>query len=114
MKDLKQSSKSTFLWILALTILFETLTCFLRFGLDLQSTRDTSMLRSLTFGFRIHHGYVGVIMVLLSLLLPAQLAKVRTWVFRIGMALVLSDLAHHFLVLWPITGDPKFDLLYPN
>lgn len=37
----------------------------------------------------------------------------RVWVLRVGAALILSDLAHHFLVLWPIAGDPHFDWVYP-
>jgi len=28
--------------------------------------------------------------------------------------LFLSDIVHHFLVLWPITGNPEFDLFYPK
>jgi hypothetical protein len=28
--------------------------------------------------------------------------------------LIFSDLAHHFIVLWPITGSPEFDIIYPD
>ena len=63
--------KLDLLWILALTILFEGITCFFRFGLDMQSTKDTSALKTLTFGLRIHHGYVGVLMVGVAYLMPA-------------------------------------------
>ena len=101
------------LWILALTILFEGVTCFFRFGLDMQSTKDTGFLKTLTFGLRIHHGYVGVLMVGVAYLMPTT-SPFRGWVLRVGAALVVSDLVHHFLVLWPITGDPHFDLVYPN
>ena len=100
------------LWILALTALFEAVTCLFRFGLGLQSTKDTGFLKTLTFGLRIHHGYIGVLMLGVAGLMPAN--NLRAWVVRIGAALVLSDLAHHFLVLWPITGDPHFDLVYPS
>ena len=47
------------IWIAGLTLLIEAVTCAFRWGLDLQSTRDTSFLAPLTFGVRIHHGYVG-------------------------------------------------------
>jgi hypothetical protein len=97
---------------LALATAMEGLTCGLRFAAHLQSTRDTAALAHWTHGIRIHHGYVG-----LALLVLAVLAHLpRSWkqvVLVLGAALVLSDLAHHVLVLWPITGSPSFDLRYP-
>jgi hypothetical protein len=30
-----------------------------------------------------------------------------------GAALALSDLVHHFVVLWLVVGDPEFHLVYP-
>jgi hypothetical protein len=98
-------------WALALTVLFEAVTCVFRFGLNMQSTRDTGALRHWTFGLRIHHGYVGVLLLGVALLLRGE---VRKWSIIVGAALIASDLAHHFLVLWPITGDPAFDLVYPR
>jgi hypothetical protein len=100
-------------WIAALTIVFEAVTCLFRFGLGMQSTRDTTITGHFTFGLRIHHGYVGVLLVAAAFLIP-QCWRLRTWCLRIGVALVASDLIHHFLVLWPITGDPHFDLTYPQ
>jgi hypothetical protein len=32
----------------------------------------------------------------------------------IGLGLFFSDVIHHFLVLWPIEGNPQFDLWYPR
>jgi hypothetical protein len=100
------------LWCLILTVAFEAGTCFLRFGLDYQTSRDTAYLKAFTFGLRIHHGYIGLFM-LLTLPLFRRDRWLWPWIFRIGMALVLSDLIHHFLVLWPVTGGPQFDLFYP-
>lgn len=100
-------------WILGLTLLMEGLTCFSRFGLGLQSTRDTAALKRYTFGLRIHHGYFGVVLVLVAVLVFSE-GSTRNWLLRIGGALFLSDLIHHFLVLWPITGDHQFDLKYPE
>jgi hypothetical protein len=37
---------------------------------------------------------------------------VRDTLLVFGSALLFSDLAHHFLVLWPTTGSPQFDLFY--
>jgi hypothetical protein len=100
-------------WIACLTFLFEGITCLFRFGLEMESTRDTGFLRRLTFGLRIHHGYLGVVIVGGAFLLPNDW-RMRKWCLRVGVALAASDLTHHFLVLWPITGDPHFDLAYPD
>ncbi len=101
-----------FLWILAATILFEGVTCLLRFGLGMQSTRDTGAIGRFTFGLRIHHSYVGLVVAIASFFLPPD-RPLRIFVFRVGVALVLSDLIHHFVVLRAVTGSPQFDLSYP-
>lgn len=101
------------LWCLLLTVAMEAVTCFLRFGADYQTTRDTTYLAAWTFGLRIHHGYIGLF-ILLVLPIFRRDRWLWWWAFRIGVALVLSDLFHHFLVLWPITGDPAFHLFYPT
>jgi hypothetical protein len=31
----------------------------------------------------------------------------------LGIALLASDLIHHFAILWPLTGTPEFHLKYP-
>ncbi len=100
------------LWCLLLTVLFEAATCFLRFGADFQTTRDTGYLKALTFGLRIHHGYIGLA-ILLVLPIFRRDRWLWKWAFRIGVALVFSDLIHHFFVLWPVTGGPQFDFFYP-
>lgn len=92
-------------------VALEAVTLLCRFGLGLQSTRDTRWLARWTRGIRIHHGYVGAVA-----LGPFALAPMDPLVADIGIviagALLLSDLAHHFLVLWPLTGSPQFDLTY--
>ena len=100
-------------WIIGLTILFEAITCLFRFGLGLESTHDTQELGRFTFGLRIHHGYIGGIMVMVAFLFSSD-RFLHRWLLRVGGALIASDLAHHFLVLWPVTGDPHFDLAYPS
>jgi hypothetical protein len=105
------SGRQLAVWGLVLAGAIELVTVILRFGMKLQATRDTSMLASWTFGFRIHHGYIGVVLLLLAL--PAS-GWLRNLLVIIGIGLVLSDLAHHFLVLWPITGSPEFDIRYPT
>jgi hypothetical protein len=100
------------LWCLLLTAAIEAFTCVMRFGAGLQATQDTWFLKSVTGGLRIHHAYLGAAAMLASWL--AAHGEWRTWGLRIGIALVLSDLVHHFLVLWLVTGDPQFDLFYPD
>ena len=101
------------LWIAGLTLAFEAVTCLLRFGFGIESTRDTLTISSVTSGIRIHHSYIGLLMILISLLLPRGRAA-RSWCLRIGGALLMSDLIHHFLVLWITQGCPQFDLTYPK
>ncbi len=99
-------------WGLVLAVVIELITMAFRFGLDLQSTRDTTFVSKLTFGLRIHHGYVGVVMILVALWISARSGP-RNLLYVVGIALIVSDLLHHFAVLWPITGSPEFDLVYP-
>lgn len=100
--------------ILLLTLLFEALTLVLRFGLQLESTRDTaSTIGLLTFGLRIHHGYCGAMVVLVAWGISREAPRLSRYGYVLGGALFLSDVIHHFLVLWPITGSPQFHLFYP-
>jgi len=104
-------------WTVVLTVLVEAVTAALRFGFDLQSTRDTaSTIGTITGGLRIHHGYVGVLIILIILAatpLWRRWPRLSRFALIVGTALLLSDLVHHFLVLWPITGSPEFHLFYP-
>lgn len=98
---------------LAIAALLEAATAFLRFGLGLQATRDTaSTVGRLTFGIRIHHGMVGLALLLVSPIITDEAWKRRMIV--LGGALAISDLVHHFVILWAATGSPQFDLLYPR
>lgn len=105
---------------LALALAIEAVTVALRFGAGLQSTRDTAWLASLTGGWRIHHGYLGGALLLAALLAYAW-AGLRAawpppawsaWALVAGVGLGVSDLLHHFVVLWLVTGRPHFDLRY--
>lgn len=92
----------------------ELLTVGARFGLGLESTRDTaSTVGPFTFGIRVHHGYVGLLAVLLSAWVASR-PSTANWLRIIGWALIVSDLAHHFVVLRFITGSHQFDLFYPE
>lgn len=98
--------------VLAGAALIEGVTAFFRFGLGLESTRDTaSTVGRLTGGIRIHHGYLGVLLLLIAWRWARE-GPARRWGLVIGWSLVLSDLIHHFVVLWLATGSPQFDLVY--
>lgn len=106
---------------LVIGIVFELVTLTFRFYFDLQSTRDTALIGSYTGGIRIHHGYIGMILMLISFFslrrtggILSDTFTMKHWLFALGVGLVSSDLIHHYLVLWPLTGDPQFDLVYPT
>jgi hypothetical protein len=95
-------------------LLIEALTVLLRFGWELESTRDTAAtIGWLTNGLRVHHGYCGLVLVTLGYGLSQHASKTTRSLYIVGWALIFSDLIHHFAVLWPITGSPQFDLFYP-
>jgi hypothetical protein len=97
---------------LLLAILIEAVTAALRFGLRLESTRDTATtIGAMTLGLRVHHGYIGVFLFVLAWCFPLGIRH-ALWIIAIG--LIVSDLMHHFFVLWPITGSPQYDLVYPD
>ena len=60
---------------------------------------------------RVHHGYIGLLLLPLGWCFPLGIRH-ALWIIAIG--LIVSDLMHHFLVLWPITGTPQFDFIYPD
>ena len=97
----------------AVAAIFELITILFRFGLGIQSTRDTAFIGGLTFGIRIHHGYIGLLLMLIAAGVLRKDAGPRHFLMIVGIALLVSDLVHHFVVLWPATGSPQFDLVYP-
>lgn len=103
---------------MAFALSFELACCFMRFGLGKTSTGNTGLIGLLTGGIRIHHGYVGVVLILIRNLIPAVelplSLNLATVVAGIGWGCVLSDGFHHFWVLWPATGHHDFDLVYPK
>lgn len=108
------TNRALIIWSLALTVVFEAVTILLRFGFRLESTRDTaSTIGRMTLGLRIHHSYLGLIVILLACWLWTRFPRVSFWLLATGIGLLLSDLIHHFLVLWIVMGDPQFDLVYP-
>lgn len=85
-------------WSLIVAALIELVTVVFRFGLHREANRDARWLSRVTHGYRVHHGYVGVLFILLGL----------------GTGLLLSDLLHHFVVLWLLTRKHELSLRYPR
>jgi len=98
--------------VVVCTLLIEGITAFARFGLSLESARDTaSTVGRLTGGLRIHHGHFGLGFILLAHFLEPGYKRHRIATIA-GWSLTLSDAIHHFIVLWLATGSPQFDLFY--
>jgi hypothetical protein len=101
-------------WAAVLTVLMEAATATLRFGFGLKSPQYTgSTVGVLTGGIRVHHGYIGVLVVVAALFLGTARPALARLMLVVGIACIASDLAHHFLVLWPIVGSPCWDFTYP-
>ncbi|PKL51011.1 MAG: hypothetical protein CVV42_01535 [Candidatus Riflebacteria bacterium HGW-Riflebacteria-2] len=99
---------------IVLTFVIESVTLFFRFGLGLKSTEHTaSTVGQLTMGIRFHHGYAGVILLILLLISRVRRHRAADVIFVVGMSLFVSDVIHHTL-LYLITGSADFDLVYPG
>jgi hypothetical protein len=94
------------------TILIEGVTVALRFGIGLRSDEETRWLARYTGGHRVHHAYLGVVLMLVSYACESA-SDARLTMVVLGAGIALSDLVHHYLVLWPLTGSPEFNVRYP-
>ena len=99
---------------IVLTLVIEAVTLFFRFGLGLKSTEHTaSTVGKLTMGIRFHHGYAGLILLLLLFLRRFKQSRAADTIFVVGMSMLISDIIHHSL-LYLLTGSADFDLVYPG
>ncbi len=97
---------------LALAGLVEAITCFNRFALGLRAKDHMDLLTLPTLGLRIHHGYVGLALLVLwtACGAPRRASDCwwRSWLLAGGIALALSDAVHHFIVLRLAVGSTEF------
>src|SRR5438094_8113188 len=77
---------------LILGVIVEAITVGFRFVLGMQATRDTASIGALTFGLRVHHGYIGLFLVPLAWCFPLGLRH-ALWV--IAIASLFSAFMHH-------------------
>lgn len=99
------------IFILVSAILIELLTIFGRFFFKLNS-KDTYIRiikkYNIKFMIHIHHLFIGLIIFVFSYYFKSSIF------LNLGLGIALSDIIHHFLVLWPITGNPEFHIVYKN
>lgn len=102
--------------IAIVTTAIELVTLFFRFVLGLESTKHTaSTIGKLTFGIRIHHGYIGLLLLIISFFIRKSKFKVladsHRYIRILGWSLFISDIIHHCILL-VVTGSSDFDLVY--
>jgi hypothetical protein len=113
------------IWVgFVLAIGFELVTVILRFGLGWKSPERTRPLDRLTKGWRIHHGYPGLLLMPAAVpihgLIPGtespflMLAWLGPILLAVGIMLAVSDLIHHAIVLPLFAGSHEFELHYPG
>src|SRR4051794_35288714 len=92
-------------------VILEAATVVLRFGANLQSTRDTGLVGTYTWGLRIHHGYLALLPAPAPP--PSRPPPPRTLLLTLAVGLFVSALFHPSLALGPPPGSPHFALLSP-
>lgn len=110
-KILNYIDQKKIICIVFLTTAIESVSAFFRFALEMTSQNDTAFMASYTFNLRIHHGYFGVLLLLIALFFKDKQPMKNSSII-IGWSLILSDLIHHFIVLWIFTGNHDFFLTY--
>jgi hypothetical protein len=106
-----QSDKGYVISILVCTLICELSTCVGRFGFKISLKEKEQVIKKLTLGIRIHHGYVGIGMILAAVVANAYVSSHSPWPSLLGVVgwgLLLSDTIHHFLVLYFMTGKTEF------
>lgn len=100
---------------LLLTLVLEVVTAVFRFGFRLKAAEVTAVtIGYFTWGIRLHHGYPGIVCAAIAAALWRRFPAAARWVLVLGIGLFLSDMMHHFVVLWLVKGSPEFDFLYPR
>ena len=92
-------------------VIIEFFTVFGRFIFGFRS-RDFLRKAMKYFGwkrvFHFHHLFMGLILMGFSIFFNGSL------LFSLGLGVALSDVIHHFVVLWIIVGDPEFKVVYQS
>lgn len=86
------------LLLAGLVIVFEFITLALRLAMHMKS----GMIQKNFHCPRVHHSYVGAVLVAVSIWIIFKNPDYNSWLFLIGLALIISDLLHHLLFLYLI------------
>ncbi len=70
-----QSDKGYVISILVCTLICELSTCVGRFGFKISLKENEQVIKKLTLGIRIHHGYVGIGMILSAVMANAYVSS---------------------------------------
>jgi hypothetical protein len=111
LNKLVNSRRSFILAVVACVVVIEIVTCIGRFGFDISMKEKEGAITALIFGVRIHHGYVGAFCLLSAFVITRFKLKgdFNTNLLYIGgWALLISDIIHHFIVLYLIVGKTEF------
>lgn len=95
--------------VLAWAVVIEAITILLRFGGKVSSQRLIKKVIKrfhLRFLPHIHHGMIGITLAVLGEIFG------RGMLVNVGLGLLISDIIHHMVILWLLTGSPEFRLLY--
>ena len=97
--------------ILITALVIEAVTIFGRFFFKI-SSKDILMRIMHHYKWKrvihVHHLFFGLVVIGLAIYQGSLVG------IDLGIGIVLSDLIHHFIVLWVIIGDPEFRLVYKN
>ena len=91
--------RATLAWTIASGLVIEGITLYLRFG---QGRTAIEFNQTAPLMLQIHHMFWSVPVFLVAILVDT---KARRILFGIGFGLIISDLAHHFLVLPLLVGN---------
>ncbi|MFH0951969.1 MAG: hypothetical protein V1838_02135 [Patescibacteria group bacterium] len=95
---------------LLLAVFFEMVTSLFRFAFYHLVIRFHRTVAILTGGYHVHHAFIGIIFLIIGLIIADP--GVKNIAIFIGVGLLVSDLLHHFVVLWIVTGQHEFQLRY--
>ena len=90
-------------------IAIELFTIIVRYGFKISAKVSyEKILRKLGFKkmFHIHHMYFGIIIAVYS-----YMNNFPAW-YNLGIALIITDLFHHFVVLRLVEGDSEFRFIH--
>ncbi len=86
--------------IFIVTAIFEILAIAGRLTFGSMRSRKKQLKR--IFPIRIHHGYIGVLLLIMTMVIPHDVLYIT------GASLIISDLTHHFIILPLWVGRAEF------